>query len=65
VRTLEARDVSHPRNLVRAETIAPPLQRQVTLRAPCWLDTQDPTAPRASSRFGVELCERPPGNVEI
>jgi type IV secretory pathway VirD2 relaxase len=55
VRSLEARDVTHPRRLVRAETVAPPLAQQVALRAPCWLDRQDPAAARASHGHGAEV----------
>jgi hypothetical protein len=55
VQILRARDVSHPRRLVRARQVAPSLRRQVTLRAPCWLDAQDPAAPRAPYGLGVEL----------
>lgn len=55
VQMLRASDVSHPRRLVRARHLAPSLRRQVTLRAPCWLDTQDLAAPRAPYGFGVEL----------
>jgi type IV secretory pathway VirD2 relaxase len=55
VKALEARDVSHPRRLVRAETLAPPLERQVTMRAPCWLDSQDPAAPRVHYGMGSQV----------
>jgi len=55
VQMLRARDVSHPRRLVRARQVAPSLRRQVTLRAPCWLDTQEPAAARAPYGLGVEL----------
>jgi type IV secretory pathway VirD2 relaxase len=55
VRALEARDVSHPRRLVRAQNIAPALRRQVTLRAPCWLDAQGPETPRAPYGLGATL----------
>jgi type IV secretory pathway VirD2 relaxase len=55
VRMLEARDASHPRRLVRAETVAPRLERQLTMRAPCWLDGQDASAPRVYYGFGSEL----------
>lgn len=55
VQALEARDVAHPRRLVRAETVALPLGRQITLRAPCWLDTQDPAAPRVHYGMGSEV----------
>jgi hypothetical protein len=54
-RSLEARDLSHPRNLVRARTVAPSLREQVARRAPCWLDDQDPRAPRALFGLGPEL----------
>jgi type IV secretory pathway VirD2 relaxase len=55
VSALEARDASHPRRLVRVQSIAPVLRRQVTLRAPCWLDAQDPEAPRAPFGLGAML----------
>ena len=55
VGTLEARDASHPRRLVRAQSLAPSLQRQLTLRAPCWLDAQDPAVPRAPFGLGAAL----------
>ena len=55
VQMLSARDVSHPRRLVRARQVALSLRRQVTLRAPCWLDTQDPAALRAPYGLGIEL----------
>jgi hypothetical protein len=55
VEQLVARDVSHPRRLVRAETVAPPLKDQIALRAPCWLDLQDPAAPRAYFGTGAAL----------
>jgi len=55
VQVLRARDVSHPRRLVRARQVAPSLRRQVTLHAPCWLDTHDPATPRAPFGLGVEL----------
>jgi hypothetical protein len=64
VQQLAARDVSHPRRLVRAETVAPPLREQITLRAPCWLDSQDPAVPRvyygtgAALRSAIEQRER-------
>lgn len=52
VRQLQERDVSHPRYVLRAETVAPALREQVTRRAPTWLDAQDPSAPRAFYGFG-------------
>jgi type IV secretory pathway VirD2 relaxase len=55
VSSLESRDASHPRRLVRAQTLAPSPQRQVTLRAPCWLDQQDPKLPRAPFGLGPAL----------
>jgi hypothetical protein len=55
VQQLAARDVSHPRRLVRAETVAPPLQDQITSRAVCWLDSQDPAAPRAHYGLGAAM----------
>jgi type IV secretory pathway VirD2 relaxase len=55
VRTLEARGASHPRRLVRAQSVAPSLRRQVTLRAACWLDDQDPKLPRAPFGLGPVL----------
>jgi type IV secretory pathway VirD2 relaxase len=55
VQQLAARDVSHPRRLVRAKTVAPPLQEQITLRAPCWLDSQDRAAPRVYYGTGAAL----------
>jgi hypothetical protein len=54
-RVLESRDVSHPRRLVRAETMAPALLGQIAARAPCWLDTQDPAAPRAYYGLGAAV----------
>ena len=55
VRVLESRDVSHPRRLVRAEAVAPPLPQQIAVRAPCWLDTQDREAPRAHYGLGAAV----------
>jgi type IV secretory pathway VirD2 relaxase len=55
VRVLESRDVSHPRHLVRAQTIAPPVEQQITHRGPTWLDSLDPKAPRVFHGFGSEL----------
>ena len=55
VGSLEARDASHPRRLVRAQSLAPSLQRQVTLRASCWLDAQDAEVPRAPFGLGAAL----------
>jgi type IV secretory pathway VirD2 relaxase len=55
VRVLESRDVSHPRHLVRAQTIAPSLEQQITRRGPTWLDSLDPQAPRGFYGFGSEL----------
>jgi len=55
VKQLEARDISHPRRLVRARAVAPSLERQVTVRGPCWLDMQDPTIPRAPYGLGATL----------
>lgn len=55
VKTLETRDASHPRRLVRVETVAPPLKEQVTLKAPCWLDSQDSATPRVHYGMGAEL----------
>ena len=53
--SLEARDASHPRRLVRAQSLAPSPQCQVTLRARCWLDEQDPNLPRAPFGLGAAL----------
>lgn len=55
VRVLESRDVSHPRHLVRAQTIAPPVEQQITHRGPTWLDSLDSKAPRVFHGFGSEL----------
>jgi type IV secretory pathway VirD2 relaxase len=55
VRTLESRDVSHPRHLMRVQTIAPPLEPQVTRRGPSWLDSLDPQTPRVFYGFGSAL----------
>jgi hypothetical protein len=55
VRSLEERDVTHPRRLVRAQTVAPPLEQQVAARAPCWLDRQDPSVARAPRGHGAAL----------
>jgi type IV secretory pathway VirD2 relaxase len=55
VKSLKERDLTHPRHLVRAETVAPPLEQQVAVRAPCWLDRQDPGAERAPSGHGAQL----------
>ena len=55
VQQLAARDVSHPRRLVRAETVAPPLEEQITRRGPTWLDSRDPQAPRVFYGFGSEI----------
>jgi hypothetical protein len=55
VPSLEARDASHPRHLVRARTVAPSLREQVARRAPCWLDDQDPRVPLAPFGLGPEL----------
>jgi type IV secretory pathway VirD2 relaxase len=54
VKSLEARDLSHPRHMVRAQTIAPPLEQQITRRGPCWLDSLDPNEPRAFFGFGTK-----------
>jgi type IV secretory pathway VirD2 relaxase len=56
VESLQARDVTHPRHLVRAQTVAPPLEQQVALRAPCWLDVQDAAAPRGPQGHGGEVA---------
>ena len=55
VRILESRDVSHPRHLVRVQTIATPVEHQITRRGPTWLDSLDPNAPRVFHGFGSEL----------
>jgi hypothetical protein len=55
VQQLAARDVSHPRRMVRAETVALPLEEQITRRGPTWLDSLDPRAPRVFYGFGSEL----------
>jgi type IV secretory pathway VirD2 relaxase len=55
VESLRARDVTHPRHLVRTQTVARPLDQQVALRAPCWLDVQDVHIPRATSGHGGEI----------
>jgi type IV secretory pathway VirD2 relaxase len=55
VESLRARDVTHPRHLVRAQIVASPLEQQVALRAPCWLDVQDAAAPRAPHGHGAEV----------
>jgi type IV secretory pathway VirD2 relaxase len=55
VRTLESRDLSHPRHVVRAQTLAPPLPELIGHRGPCWLDGQDPAAPRVYYGFGSAL----------
>jgi type IV secretory pathway VirD2 relaxase len=55
VETLASRDVTHPRRLVQARTVAPTLAAQVSLRRRCWLDDQDPTAPRAPYGFGAAV----------
>jgi type IV secretory pathway VirD2 relaxase len=56
VESLRARDVTHPRHLVRAQSVAPPLDQQVALRAPCWLDVQDIRTPRATHGHGAEIA---------
>jgi hypothetical protein len=56
VESLRARDVTHPRHLVRAQTVAPALEQQVALRAPCWLDGQDAATPRAPQGYGAEVA---------
>jgi len=55
MKSLETRDRSHPRHLVRAQTIAPTLEKQVTSRALCWLDGQDTGEPRAFHGLGSAL----------
>jgi type IV secretory pathway VirD2 relaxase len=55
VQSLKTREVTHPRRLVRAEAVAPPLAQQVSVRAPCWLDSQDRAAPRAPYGLGAQL----------
>lgn len=55
VETLTSRDATHPRRLVQVRAVAPALATQVGLRRPCWLDDQDPAAPRAPYGFGSSL----------
>jgi type IV secretory pathway VirD2 relaxase len=55
VSTLKTREVTHPRRFLRVQTIAPPIDRQISARAPSWLDLQDTGAPRAPYGLGAEL----------
>jgi type IV secretory pathway VirD2 relaxase len=55
VSVLRTREVTHPRRFVRVRPIAPPIDHQVSARAPSWLDLQDAGAPRALYGLGAEL----------
>jgi type IV secretory pathway VirD2 relaxase len=53
--TLASREGTHPRRTVRVRAVGPSVSGQIAARHSCWLDDQDPSAPRAPYGFGAAL----------
>jgi type IV secretory pathway VirD2 relaxase len=53
--TLASREFTHPQRAVRVKPLGPAVGVQITARYACWLDEQDPAAPRAPYGFGATL----------
>lgn len=58
LRTLQARETTHLRRLVRAVVVAPSLARQITWRGPSWLDERDLQTVAPGTALGGAIAAR-------